>query len=442
MSSPVLCDEFVLSRGSNNGEINAGMDDNDRGSRQKSIYQIWSSPNYVLFVLGSAGSHVTVWMQRVGIGWLAWELTHSTGWLGAVAAADLAPMIVLAPFAGALADRMDALKMVRIFQVLFVIQAMIISALTLTGLITIELLFFLSLMTGFTHPFWLASRQKVMPATVGREHVSTIVALDSASFQTARFIGPALAGLLIPLTGVGGIFVAHTGGTLLFLISLFLISVRLSPPRNLGKRRILGDIADGFSYILRHGGIPYMLLLMASVSVFLRPIQDMLPAFAGQVFKTDAVGLSWLISGMGVGAMLSAGRIAMRGEVEGLTRAAFGAGVAVVLAAVLLAMTTVFWAGVLAAIVFGYSFNTVSTSVQAIIHSTVPDDMRGRVVSFYMLVFRGMPALGALGLGLLAEFLGLRPAALISAALCFAIWMSVVPRYRAIKSSNEGHLRQ
>ena len=403
----------------------------------KSIYQIWSFPNYVLFAVGACANHITIWAQRVGIGWLAWELTGSTAWLGIVAAADLAPMLVLATIAGAVADRVNALRMVRIFQGLFVVQAVILAALTVTGLITIEALFLLSLMTGVTHPFWLASRQIVMPATVPREHVGTIVALDSASFQSARFVGPAVAGLFIPLVGVGGIFVAHVIGSSSFLLALILLTVTVPDGRRKGRKRILGDIGDGFQYIRGHGGIAYMLLLMGAVSMFLRPIQDMLPGFADEVFSRGAVGLAWLTSAMGIGAMMSATRIAMRGRITGLTRHALAGGLGVVVATVALAATDMFWLGVVAAVAFGYTFNTVSTSTQALIHSTVADDMRGRVVSFYMLVFRGMPAIGALIVGLLAEVLGVRFTAVVAAVACFGVWLAVVPRYKMIEAANE-----
>ncbi|MFM1814204.1 MAG: hypothetical protein RLZ98_899 [Pseudomonadota bacterium] len=405
--------------------------------RGKSIYRIWSYPNYVLFALGACGNHITIWAQRVAIGWLAWELTGSTVWLGAVAAADLAPMLVLATIAGAVADRSNALKMVRIFQGLFVLQAGVLAALTFTGLITIELLFLLSLMMGMTHPFWLASRQIVMPATVPREHVGTVVAVDSASFQTARFIGPAVAGIFIPVTGVGGIFLAHVIGSLVFLTSLLLLNVKLPERRATGDRRIMSDIADGFRYVRGHGGILPMLVLMAAASVFLRPIQDMLPGFADDVYSRGAQGLAWLTSAMGVGAMVSATRIAVSGRIEGLTRAALAGGAGVVLATVGLAATDMFWFGVAACVLFGYTFNTVSTSIQAVIHSTVADDMRGRVVSFYMLVFRGMPAIGALAVGVMAEFLGLRVTAAVSALMCLVVWAAIAVRYREIEQANE-----
>lgn len=405
--------------------------------RAKSIYKIWSHPNYVMFVTGAICNHITVWAQRVGVGWLAWELTGSTAWLGAVAAADLAPMLVLATLAGAVADRVDALKMVRIFQGLFVFQAAILSILSVSGLITVELLFLLALMSGIIHPFWLASRQVVLPATVDREHVGTIVALDSASFQSARFIGPAMAGLLIPVIGVGGVFVIHVIGSAVFLTSLFLIHVALSDGKNHGKRRILSDIVDGFEYIRGHGGFLSLLVLMAAVSVFLRPLQDMLPGFADQVFGQGAVGLAWLTSAMGIGAVISATRIAMRGDTKGLTRIALAGGIGVVLATIGLALTSNFWVGLGAAALFGYMFNSVSTSIQSIIHSTVADDMRGRVISFYMLVFRGMPAVGAVVIGVMGEVFGLRVTAAIAGVSCLGVWLAIALRFRSIEAANE-----
>src|SRR5688500_13077180 len=169
-------------------------------------------------------------MHRLGVGWLAWELTHSTVWLGIVAAADLAPMLVLAFVAGAVTDRGDALLHLKVTQGLMVAHAIVQAWLTLAGVMTIELLFALSLFLGFLHPFAGAARHTVIPATVPRSLFPTAVALDSALFQGSRFVGPAIAGILIPTVGIGGTFVAHAIGVALFLVALFRLDLPAPPP--------------------------------------------------------------------------------------------------------------------------------------------------------------------------------------------------------------------
>jgi MFS family permease len=378
-------------------------------------------------------------MHRLGVGWLAWELTHSTVWLGIVAAADLAPMLVLAFVAGAVTDRGDALRHLKITQALMVAHALVQAWLTLAGLMTIELLFGLSLFLGFLHPFAGAARHTVIPATVPRSLFPTAVALDSALFQGSRFVGPAIAGILIPTVGIGGTFVAHAIGVALFSAALF----RLDLPqltRNVSERdrgAMARDIADGLAYVRGHAGIWPVFVLLAVVSVLVRPLQDMLPGFAGAVFHSGATGLAWLTSALGVGALASASWIALRGHTGGLARVfVFGLlGLAVALLG--LVVTDNLWIALPFAALTGFALNNMSTSTQALVQTAVDDRMRGRVMSVYALIFRGFPALGTLALGGLAEWLGLRLTFALAAALCLMAWVVAAPRGRKLAAAFE-----
>jgi MFS family permease len=386
---------------------------------------------------GMAPSLVTLWMQRVGIGWLAWELTHSPTWLGAVAAADLAPMLVLAPFAGAIADRGNPWKQSLITQIMLVGQAVALAAFTLTDRASIEILFALSLLSGILQPFNSTARHAIVPSTVPRDAFATAIATDSALFNASRFIGPAVAGILIPFTGVGGTFVIHSFGCSVFVFSLSFMNL---PPLERSKRErrnILGDVAESFEYVRNHAGIGPLFLLLVIVSVFIRPMQDMLPGFAGSIFHTGPVGLAWLTSAMGVGAMTSAVWIAMRGHVAGLTHVAILGSLGLSLSVFGFIATDIMWVAVIAAALAGYTFNNISTSIQTLVQSTITDDFRGRIMGLYTLIYRGTPAFGSIGVGLLAEHLGLRPAFAVAAFLAFVAWAITVPRRRTITAAVE-----
>jgi MFS family permease len=401
------------------------------------ILRIWSHRNYTLFTSGVTPNFITSWMQRVGVGWLAWELTHSPVWLGAVAAADLAPIMVLAPIAGAISDRIDPLWLARISQVFLVIQAVLLAALALTGAMTIELLLALSLMSGIVQPFAQSSRTKLLPSLIPREHFATAVALDSVCFHGSRFIGPAIAAFVIPAAGVGGTFLAHVLGSAVFLV--LLMGVDVPPPERhaSGAHNILLEVRDGLSYVRGHGGIGPVFLMLTVVSIFLRPVQDMLPGFAGAVFHAGPVGLAWLASSMGAGAMVAAAWVAARGRVQGLTQALVVGCLGLAVATAGLVATDNFWVGVVFVALSGFTLNGMSTCTQVLVQSAVSEEMRGRVMSLYIVIFRGMPAAGALAVGLLAEQLGLRLTFAIAAALCFAVWLVVAPRREAIAASLE-----
>jgi MFS family permease len=403
----------------------------------QSLVRVWAHRNYALFMGGMAPSLVTLWMQRVGIGWLAWELTHSPAWLGAVAAADLAPMLVLAPFAGAVTDRGNPWKQSLVTQILVSAQAVMLAVFTLAGWITIEILFALSLFSGFLQPLNSTARHAIVPSTVPRDAFATAIATDSALFNASRFIGPASAGLLIPFTGVGGTFVVHSLGCAVFVVALSLMD--LPPPDHSGRRRrnILGDVVESFTYVRHHAGIGPLFLLLVIVSVFIRPMQDMLPGFAGSIFRTGAVGLAWLTSAMGIGAMASAVWIAMRGHVAGLTRTVILGSLGLSLSVFGFVATETMWVSIIAAALAGYTFNSISTSIQTLVQSAIGNDQRGRIMGLYTLIYRGTPAFGSIAIGVLAESLGLRLAFAIAAFMAFVAWAITAPRRRTIAAAVE-----
>ena len=396
----------------------------------------WTHRNYAYYIGGMTPNLMTLWMQRVGLGWLAWELTESTTWLGLIAAADLAPMLLLAPFAGVAVDRGNPLRIQRIATALEVLQALALGVFTLLGWMTIELLFVLSLLLGCIHPYATASRHAVVPALVPREIYSTAVATDSALFNASRFVGPAFAGLIIPFAGAGGTFLVNALGCSVFLWALF--QVDLAPPKRDGKRRsVLNDVSSSLVYIRGHVGIAVLFVAVTAMSTFARPIQDMLPGFAGDVFKEGAVGLAWLTSSMGLGAMASAVLIAARGRITGLTTGMMLGclGLALSLAG-FVATDDLYVASVFCALV-GFTMNSISTSAQALVQFTVADDMRGRVMSFYALVYRGTPAIGAVLVGVLSEHLSLRWAFAGVAVICLLIWLLLLNKRRAMTSALE-----
>ncbi len=404
----------------------------------KPAVRVWRHRNFALYELGMTLYSITGWMMRLGVGWLAWELTHSTFWLGLIAAADLGPMILLAPIAGAVADRMDSWVLTRLSQFLLMLQAIALAVLIFTNTMSEYALLGIALYGGVLYPFAGAGRQTLLPRTVPFEEFAPAIALDSALFQVARFVGPACAALAIASVGVAGAFVTHACGSVLFQTILALLRLPEQVKRARAGKNLFRDVGEGVAYVRAHKGIGPVFLLMTMASIFIRPVQDMLPGFAGKVFGGGPVELAWLTSGIGVGACASAMAIAMRGGVAGLTRRIFHGFVGLALSTLALVATDNFMLGVVSAAFLGFTLNTMSTSTQALTQSAVENDMRGRVMSLYLLIFRGMPAVGSIFAGYFAQQYGLRPTFAVGAAICLAIWLYAMPKRHAIAKGLEG----
>lgn len=403
------------------------------GKQLSPALRVWRNRNYLLFEAGSLPQSITTWIQRIGVTWLAWELTHSNAWVGAIAAADLAPMIVLAPIAGAMADRAsNAMWLLRLTKLLMLAQAVLLAVLMYANLMTIELLFALSLVTGVIHPYASAGRQIVLASSVVREDFPSAIALDSALFQCCRFIGPALAAIMIVWWNVGSTFVAHIVGNAILLATLMAMTIEPRDRRGQVRRSLLIEIADSVNYARGHGAIWPLFLLLAVASILLRPVQELLPGFASKVFNAGPEGLGWLASSMGVGATLSATWIAFRGRIEGLSNWAITGGLILVLATLGFAATDQLWLGLIFAGLTAFGINTMSTSIQTITQSVVSDGMRGRVMSLYSLIFRGLPAIGSLVLGSIADKIGLSRTFVIVALMSLCVWGLVALKARAI----------
>ncbi|MGE0627190.1 MAG: MFS transporter [Hyphomicrobiaceae bacterium] len=403
------------------------------GGDKPPLVRIWRYRNYAWFEGGWLPNSITSWMQRVGVTWLAWELSHSNAWVGAVAAADLAPMLILAPIAGAMIDRSEnPIGHLKLALLLLLLQAVALAGLAVAGLLTIEGLFVLSLVTGFLNPYTSAARQIVLANCVPRSEYPTAIALDSALYQGSRFVGPAIAAMMIGVWGVTSTFVAHVFGSIALLVAVYFIAFPAPERRNRLSTSLAIDIIDSIGYARRHGAIWPLFFLLAVSSVLLRPIQDLLPGFASRVFEAGPQGLGWLASAMGVGAMISATTIAMRARLQGLTTWAIVGTLILVAGTIGFTATANLSVGLLFAALTAFGLNTLSTSTQTITQSVVSDGMRGRVMSLYAMIFRGLPAIGALVLGLIADAVGLRLTFALAAVVTCAVWASVALRRRQI----------
>ena len=282
------------------------------------ILRALRNPNYGLYTAGNAVSLIGTWMQRIAVGWLAWQLTGSGAWLGAIAFADLFPTVLVGPFAGAAADRWDRLRVTKVSQALAMLQAITLFGLTWFDLMTIELLFALTVALGVIAGFNQPARLALIPSLVRREDLSAAVAINSIIFNSARFVGPAVAGLMIVTGGVAAAFAVNALSFVFFLVALARIRLPAEPPAPPRARSSLfRDVGDGIRYTASHQGIAPMMILLIVVCLCVRPVVELLPGFAAAVFASGAGGLAVLTSTIGAGAVLGGLWLARRTEPGG-----------------------------------------------------------------------------------------------------------------------------
>ena len=392
------------------------------------IPQTLKQPNYGPYVAGNSLSLIGSWMQRVAVGWLAWELSHSGAVLGLVAFADLATTLLVGPFGGVLADRLDRRLLLTCGQSVNMVLSFLLAALTASGAMTVPLLILIIGLNGAVIGINQPARLALISGLVPRSYLPTAVAINSLVFNLARFIGPAIAGLVILNFGTALVFLLNALSFISFLIVLQRLD--LPPPKERSDKdappRMLQAIAEGLSYVRGHPGIGPLLALHATMSITARPYVELLPGFAGEVFDRGAGGLAMLSSSVGLGAIAAGLFLAQRGQKEGLAKTALLAALLIALSAFCLALSPTFWLAICAASAGGFGMVIAGVGTQTLLQTSVDENIRGRVLSLFGLIFRSGPAIGALAMGVASEFAGLRwPLAvgsLMGAFAFFYIW--------------------
>ncbi len=393
-----------------------------------------AQPNFGIYVAGNGFSLIGSWMQRVGVGWLAWELSHSGAILGLVAFADLFPTLLIGPFGGVLADRMDRRRLLILGQTANMCLSLLLFALTATGLITVPLLVLIIGLNGAVIGINQPARLSLISNLVTRDHLPTAVAINSLVFNLARFIGPVVAGLVILRFGIDFVFLVNGLSFISFITALSFLDL---PADNAASRQtervsMLRAIGEGLHYVAGHGGIGPILTLHAILAITTRPFVELMPGFAGEVFDRGAGGLATLSSAVGVGAIAAGLFLAQRGPEKDLARPALLAALLGAISTLAFALSPTFWIATIAAAAGGFAMVTAGVGTQTLLQTSVDEAVRGRVLSLFGLVFRSGPAIGALLMGFASELVGLRWPLVLGALLGALAWAVVWKRRKTI----------
>ena len=391
--------------------------------------------DFIIYTTTHTVYGIGFWMQRVAVGWLTWELTHSGLWLGIIAATEALPMFLLLPLGGVIADRVDRLSLYRLVQFLLTVLALILALFVLADWINIYILTVIMAAHGVANALSMPVRMTVVPGVVPRYDVPPAIAFDSIMFQGSHFVGPALAGVVISTLGTGWAIVFNAFSCLIFLVGLLYMRYRYHEHATNPRTSVISDMRQGLRYLIGHPGLGPMLLLAIAAATLTRPYIELMPGFADAIFGRGAEGLSLLVASIGVGGIIANIWIALYGRTEGLTGIVTWSIMAASLLLVLFASITHFWLAVGIVALISFMAAIGGTGSQILMQNGVDGAMRGRVMSLYALTWRGAPALGAFVLGWGSTYLGLQVPVAIAAVLCLlvAAWL-----YRSRQTIAEG----
>ena len=364
--------------------------------------------NYRIYTIGAIPSLMGTWVQRMAMGWFAWELTGSGAWLGLIAFADLAPSVLSAPIAGAFADRVNRLRIVKLVQYLSLCQALMLATLTLSGVMTIELLFGLALVQGVVQGIHQPFRHALLGTIVTREEMTAAIGINSTIWNSSRLIGPAVSAVVILNLGVGATFLINAFSYVPMLIGLYMINAEQRPAAPKSLTRVPAEIMEGIRFVTGHQFIGTIMFMLLVFSFFGRATQELLPGFTGTVFNVGADGLAMLTGAAGLGSLFSGIWLSRRGTLAGLSDILIVMVLLIAASQLAFVATDMFWVSLTVFIAWGFVLNGAGIVCQSLVQATVPDTIRGRVVSLYGMLWLGTPALGAFVMGVAADYFGFR----------------------------------
>ena len=369
------------------------------------------SRNYRLFFAGQLISLIGTWMQQIAMTWLTYRLTDSTVMLGLVSFASQIPILLFGPLAGVWNDRTNRHRLMILTQFLALLQAVMLFVLTLTGTANPPLLVMLAFMLGCINAVDMPTRQAFVAQLVEhRNDLPNAIGLNSFLMNSARFIGPALAGLIVATAGEAICFLINALSYLAVLLAL--LAMRLAPQAPGHGLSTWLALKAGFGYARTHPRIRVTLLLVACFSFFITPYAVMMPVFARDLFSGNAETYGYLIGSAGLGSLCAAVFLAYRGGRHAGTgldrivaRAAISGGTALACFTLAPSLPATFpWLAIL-----GFSVVITAAGSNTLVQIDVEEAFRGRVMAIFSTAFLGIAPLGSLSVGWIGAQFGVRP---------------------------------
>ncbi|PUZ20696.1 Predicted arabinose efflux permease, MFS family [Chitinophaga costaii] len=408
------------------------------------LFRSLRARNFRLYFTGQFISLIGTWMQRVAIAWLVYRLTNSELMLGIVSFASLIPSLILSPYAGALADRHNRYNILFISQVASMLQSGAMAAMVLCGWYSMTGIIILSIAQGVINSFDTTSRQSLMVSLIDhKEDLPNAIALNSSMVNLARLLGPVVAGVLLTAWGEGVCFFVDFLSFVAVLISLLMMRLQL-PPRKASKGSVWEGLRLGYQYLNEARDIKASILLLAVISMCVTPYNTLMPVFAKATFHGGKAVYSSLQTFVGAGALIMAiymaslkpGRDVLR--IENIMSAVFACAV------LLFAFCHWLPLGLVLMIFSGAGMMGTISCTNTYVQTHVAENMRSRVISYYVMAFQGTIPIGALLVGWSAEYfgtaitLGIQGAIGLTAAALFALH---VKKLKAMPAATAASIR-
>jgi MFS family permease len=408
--------------------------------RKSGMFRALSHRNFRLFWTGAFLSNTGTWMQAVAQGLLVYHLTNSPFWLGVDGFMATAPGLVLTLLAGVFADLVDRRLLLIYTQIVAGFSALALAILIVTGVVHVWMILLISFITGCCFAIAGPSYQAITVDLVEREDIANAIALNSTQFQFSRVVGPVLAGLALKVFGLAGCFFANALSFVAVIVALMMVRFDdkrvLAPAHSVKDRRaVWQDLIEGLRYVRRRHRVFMLITISGMTSLFGAPYLSMIPVYARDIFHMDQDGNALLMGISGAGAFVGALVLAYLGNFKykgwSVLCGAFGFALCLIgfaLSPQLLSRSSfAVQLSVALAFVFGMGFAIVScvAVVNTLLQQLVTDEMRGRVMSMFILSFIGTMPIGNLIAGVSAERFG-APRTLAAGGLIIAIFTAIV----------------
>lgn len=407
-----------------------------------STFNAFKNRNYRLFFGGQSVSLIGTWMQKTAVSWVVYAETHSNLMLGITLFASMFPTFLFSFLGGVVADRYDRYKLLLLTQIASMIQAILITVIILSGFGNIWVIIGLSAILGIINAFDVPARQSLIYDLIkDKKDLPNALALNSSMVNLSRLIGPGLAGLALEQFGDGLCFGLNAVSFVAVIASLLLMKLPAFQKKQVNKNIFL-EMKEGISYIKHTPVIGFIILMLASTSLFVLPFASLIPVYAKDIFKGTASTFGVIDSVIGLGAFCGALFLASLKPERNLMKVlaintfVFGVGLA------LFSHATFYPAALIFAAVSGVGMLSQVTLSNTIIQTTVDPAMRGRVISIYAMAYFGMQPLGGLLIGFVSEKIGTQDTVLIQGIITLAISATVFYFYNKSKKALTAHSKE
>jgi MFS family permease len=382
----------------------------------QNTFRALAGRDFRLYFLGQCVSLIGTWVQQVAFGWIAYRVTGSAFMLGLVAFSGQIPSLVLAPFSGALADRFGRRTVLVVVQVVQMMLAALLAVLVMLGDISVWMLVVSSLVLGVTSAIEMPVRQAFTPDLVhDRALLHNAIALNSVTFNAARLLGPAVAGVVLAWFGEAACFAINAASYVATIYTL--LSIQPTPPVG---RAVKKSLAEGVRYLRHFAPARWVIVTVIVASVCLAPYTTFMPVYAKDILKGGPDTLGLLMASSGLGALSAALYLANRKSVEGLGIRMVAGCCATAFASIAFAYNHLLWLAIPLLVVAGSGTIIVITSCNILLQSMVPDDLRGNVMGLYTMSFLGVLPLASLAAGAIAHASSV-PVVFVLAGLLLAV---------------------